>query len=244
MENQLKERYELETRLLRTERALAENADALKQANYDLRNRQEEEKLYSGSMRSFLDGLTGKREEKQESLRRASVHARAELDSLTKEEARLLSEQESLRKKGTSLPAMDALRERAVSCPETAGLWAKLEAKYCAELVLPLLDATEEALEDYRQQLRGNKMGEIVTPEQGQEIGTAHIDRAKQCMPALNRLKAAMELLGQPFEIGGYFESPAGFIVSAAARHNRLDRANLALDQIAAIRKQIKVWME
>ena len=106
---------------------------------------------------------------------------------------------------------------------------------------LPLLERLEEALEEYRSQLRGERMGEIVSYQELHERGTGHIGAAESCAPLLQRLTGALTILDRSLEIGGYFENPAGFIDAAAARHNRIDRVNRALSQTAALKKQVKI---
>lgn len=244
MENRMIRCYELETGLLRLSGRREEIRKALKQAKYDLRQAQQEQTLYGGSFRGFLDRISGKQEEKQEALRRAVNAAQSVLESLEREKESLSAQERQLETERSSLPDAATLRDRALEQPDSAQRWAALEAKYCAEALRPLLEKTEAALEDYRALLRGQRSGEIISHEERHEIGTAYIGWTNQCLPLLQRLKQAADILKQPVEIGRYFENPSGFLASAAARHNQLDRMNEALAQVASARRQAKLFSE
>lgn len=241
MQEQMTRRYQLETALYRLEQRLSQVGAALKAAKFTLREAKQAQLLYDGSLKSFFDKLSGKREERQEALRRDVSAAEAQLAALTREEEGLKRNRETIEQEMSPLPAPEELRAWALGSPETAKQWASLEAAFCAEQLQILLEKTDEALEGYRAQLRGDRMGQIVSREELHEIGTAHISLAEACRPLLHRLQEAMEILEQTpkIEVGGYFSNPSGFIVSAAAQHNRIDRVNDALFQVAAARRQI-----
>lgn len=234
----LKQRYHLESALIRQKQSLQETEEKIPAARYDLRQRQQEQTLYEGSLKHLLHRFTGKVAEETERLALGVSSARTVLenllrlkDSLNQDIAELTAELETLPLWETLLPEEDPGRRK---------LWAELESKLCAETLLPLLEKLDLALEDYRSQLRGEKMGEIATAERVHETSTAHIGWAKQCIPLLQRLKRAREILEQPFEPGGYFENPEGYIVSAAAKHNRLNRVNQALEQVLTLRREVE----
>ena len=236
---ELTQRYQLETALFRLEQKKEETAQRRKQAKYDLRTRQQETTLYEGSFRAFLDKLSGKQAEKEETHRRALRQAEETLAALTRETEMLEQSKKEILMQLEQLPYRQTLCAEARKTPEGDKRWAKLETNLCAEQIIPLLAKTEEALEAYRSQLRGDRMGQIVSYEELHEIGTAHIRWAEQCRPLLQRLQEAMSVMDASCDIGGYFRNPAGYIVSAAAAHNRLDRANDALYQVEALRNQI-----
>lgn len=239
MENQMIRRYELETALFRLEQKQEATEKAVRKAKYAHRQAQQEQVLYDGSFRAFRDKLSGKQEERKDALRRAVSAAQAELDVLSREQEMLKASRETIEKELLPLPSFEELRTWASENPAMKKQWAALEAGFCAEQLLPLLEKTDEALEDYRAQLRGGRMGDIVSHEELHEIGTAHITLAEACGPLLQRLRQALQLQGKSLETGRYFENPAGYIVSAAAHHNRLDRVSEALSQVAAARRQI-----
>ncbi len=71
--------FEAQTRLLRLERRSEQLKETLKQATYDLRCCDNKLLNYQGGVRSFLDKLSGKQEEKLEQLRREVRNAEAAL---------------------------------------------------------------------------------------------------------------------------------------------------------------------
>lgn len=233
-------RYELETRLLRTNNELEETSACLAEVKYQRRDAWEKKNLYEGSIRSLMDRISGKREEVQERLARNYRQAEETVAALTREREILMQQQSTLQSELETLPSAEELRDMALSDSEMAAQWAELESKFCAEGLAHLLEKTDEALEQYRSQMRGERMGEMVSREDLYAIGTAHMKWAKQCQPLLERLEKAQAVLERPFETGGYFDNPAGYIESAAAKHNRLDRISAALGQVAKLRRTVE----
>lgn len=239
LKEQIKRRYALEEEVFRLGELLEETGQKLRQAKHDSREAEAALLEYTGSLRSFLDGIRGKKETRLETLRQNTSRAKAALEALAREQEQLLHRQNLLREEETALPSGQELKEAALEQPETASLWAREEIRLCAGLLLPLLEGNLEALEEYRQQLRGNRAGEILSQEQLHEIGTAHIRWASRSAQLLTRLKDAMAVLEMPFVLDGYFLNPAGYIVSAAARHNQISRVNDALTQVESLKKQL-----
>lgn len=240
---QLRQRYALENTLLRLERRHPVLTETIKQAKYTCRDREEKLLTYQGSLRSFLDKLSGKREDRVEALTREVYQAKAALTALIREKERLDQEQISVREGLSALPSLDVLREEAARETDTEREWAKLEACYCAEKLIPLLEENHKALLECRSLMQGNHP-EILSAEEQQRIHAEPNVWGEQCSPVLARLKAALELLEIPFEIGIYYRAPTAFIVAAAARHNRMDRVNQALDQVLAAQKQVNRLQE
>ena len=185
---------------------------------------------YSGSLRYFLDKLTGKAPDRQEELDRKVRQAKAVQENLESLLESLNRDLEELAAEREQLPAWDSF-----CTAENRREWAALERKLCAEALLPLLEQTEAALEDYRRLLRG----ELTAAGERYEQATNHIFCAENCTHWLRRLKNAGEILEEPFDAGGYFENPAAFIDGAAARHNRIDRVSQALGQVRKLRKSL-----
>lgn len=235
---QLRQRYSLEMSLLLLERRDRELMGKCKEAKYFQRAQTEKQLQYQGSLRSFLDHLTGKREDKAEALSREVRQAEAALNALLREQEKLNQELTCVREGLSALPSLDALREAAAQEPDMEKEWAKLEAAFCAERLSPLLEENYHALLEYRSLMQGSRP-EILSVEKQQKIYTEPNVWGEQCRPLLQRLNRALEVLGIPFSYGSYYSSPSSYLVTVAARHNRMDRVNQALDQVLAVQKQV-----
>lgn len=221
---QLKQVFELEIRL----RALRQQSRALeegvKQAKYAQRAARIAQVEYGG-ITAFLDKLSGKYPDKAESLDREVRRAEAELNSLLRQQEENAAAIAECTRTRSALPEWESMKQ-----PETEKTWAVLELQLCAEELLPLLEKTEGALQEYRRCLRGEIP--MLSIERQQEISTEPDVWGKQCTPILERMASALSVLGQPAEIEPFFRAPAYFLASAAARHNQINRAVQALDQV------------
>lgn len=235
---QMEQSFHLEAALLRQRQTLKKTEETLRQAKYALRQAQQAEVEYGGSLRALLDRISGKAEQKKEELTQRIYRAKGRMQNAENLLSSLREDIRDLTAEREALPDWQTQGKTAEG--EEKELWAELEIRLCAQTLLPLLERLEEALEVYRSQLRGERMGEIVSYQELHERGTGHIGVAESCAPLLQRLTGALTILDRSLEIGGYFDNPAGFIDSAAARHNRIDRVNQALFQTAALKKQIK----
>ena len=216
--------YELETAIMRSTARTAELKEAAAQAKYALREANIAQVEYSG-IRVFLDKLSGKFADKEESLARDVRKAETER-SLLEQQLEAQSQQLSeLLAQRAALPPLEQLRTQ-----ENREKWLPLETRYCAEAILPVLTRLEEALTQYRQMLRGEIP--MLSLSQQQAISAAPIALAEECSPLLQRLEAA----GTTY--GDFFRSPAGFL-AAAARHNQLNRAVDADTQIRQLKNQL-----
>ncbi len=224
--------YETERSLLRLQRQLERLKEEITQAKYDLRKADQALTEYGSSLRFLLDRFSGRQEETREALQRQLREAEAKHSSLLRQRERLTAELEQAQKERSFLPPAEELRRQAE--PKQ---WAALETALCAEALLPLLEENYEALLEYRRVLRGEYP--ILSSEDRQEKCAQPNVRAQQCLPWLNRLKEAQSLLGNPFDPGSYYASPAAYLV-AAAQHNQLDRANNALTQVEKLQKLVK----
>lgn len=215
--------YELETSLLRARRRREELKEALSQARFSLREAGIAEVEYSG-ITAFFDKLSGKYADKAEALSRQVRTAEAALNALLRQKETEDAAVSSLEAQLAALPSLETLRT-----PETKAQWAPLERKLCAEVLAPLLEKTAEALTQYRSMLRGEFP--VLSIEERTAMATAPITLAEECCPLLDRLEAVQPLPDAPF-----FRSPAAFL-SAAAKHNQLDRAVSAQSQTEALQK-------
>lgn len=227
------EYYETQTSLLRLDRRIEEVSKAVRQAKYDLRTAEETLLNYQASVKSFLDRFSGKRVEKEETLRRRIREAEAKLKILLREKETLDQRQTEWKGRLKEFPSGDQLRQSA-----DVKQWAALEAKYCAEALDPLLVENHKALLEYRSLLRGEYP--ILTYQRQQEICAEPNVWAEQCVPYLHRLKEALDILEVSFSLGSYYKSPVAYLVNVAADHNRRDRVNQALDQVEEIQRIVK----
>lgn len=215
--------YELETSLLRARRRREELKEALSQARFSLREAGIAEVEYSG-ITAFFDKLSGKYADKAEALSRQVRTAEAALNALLRQKETEDATVSSLEAQLAALPSLETLRTS-----ETKAQWAPLERKLCAEVLSPLLEKTAEALTQYRSMLRGEFP--VLSIEERTAMATAPITLAEECRPLLDRLEETQPLPDAPF-----FRSPAVFL-SAAAKHNQLDRAVSAQSQTEALQK-------
>lgn len=218
--------YELETDIFYSSQKEAELKDAVKQAKFRLRQSEIAQVEYSG-IRVFLDKLSGKYADKAEAFSREVRKAKAELSILEQQFAAEQQKLSALKEQRASLPALEQLRT-----PDSEALWCSLERIRCARVLLPKLEALEEALTEYRQMLRGEIP--LLSISQQQAIGAAPIALAEECRPLLDSLETA----GAQTQPGEFFRSPAAFL-AAAARHNQLDRAAAAAGQAGTLKKQL-----
>ena len=229
--------FETRTDLLHVERRLEAVTEEIKQAKYDLRAAEETHRNYRGSFQTFLDKLSGNREKAEETLRRQLRAAKKQLEALLREQEALTARQKELKEKEKALPSPEELRRT-----EGKALWAEGEAKYCAEVLAPLLEENRKALLESRSLMRGEHP-EILSERKRQEIYAGPNIRAERCLPWLHRLAEAMEVLEMPFDMGDYYRSPAAYLVNSVAMHNRRDRVNNALDQVEEKQKLVKKFL-
>ena len=224
--------YDLQTNCYRQIQLLEQITQQRNQSKWEHHEKAVAAAEFSSTVTGIMDKLLY-HGEKQEELNREEAHAKARIQQLDREyERQKLLADDSLAQ-CQWLPTQEELKARAREYPEALELLARREREYCAEMLRPVLKQTLEALEDYRQHLRGGNSDRIMSVKEIQEICGAHIAPAKECHRLLLRLRQALEILEQPMEIGAYFENPAGF-VAAAARHNQLDKINAAISQVEA----------
>jgi hypothetical protein len=232
--------YELEAALPEAERAAAEAEATLRQAMFDLRAAQEEEWTYSGSFRSLKDRFTGKKEEREATLRSAVQRAESALAHARRERDRANQDREKIAAELDRLPSREALEQMAREHPETEAEYHRLEARYCAAVLMPLLDENHRDLTACGKLLRGEYLASFGDPEAPARVEAAPGVSGRKCAGYLRRLRSALERLDMSLEEAPFFDDPAAYIVAAAARHNRLDRCRDALEQNEAMQRAIR----
>lgn len=242
LKQQINQYYRLESARIQQSHALRETEEKLRTALWELRQKQQEQVLYEGTAKYLLHRITGRAEEEKERLLLAVRSAQTEQSRLLRLRDSLKQDIRELTAELEALPTWDSLLQKADA--EARDLWAQREGRLCAQMLVPMLEKVDTALEAYRAQLRGERMGEMASAEEVHETGTAHIALARECAPLLSRMQGALRMQEKPFSPGGYFENPGGFIDSAAARHNRIDRVSMALGQVAALRRELRQYLQ
>lgn len=217
-------RFDLELSLLRLERQIKETEAALRQTKYDLRETKVAEAEYSGSFKAIRDKLKGRREEAETNLRHAVQKAEADLASAQRQKDTLEVPLSQVKNQLAELPAWESLNDGSDQ-------WYRLEALYCTEVLVPLLESTHRLLMMRRNQFNGTYAGEIKSLQELSDIYSAPEAAGEACRPYLLRLKAAFEKLDIPFELGSYFDAPTAFL-SSATKYTRMDRINEATCQV------------
>lgn len=229
--SQIQSRYQLEIDLLRLERQAEETKAALRQGKFDLREAKVAQAEYAGSFRSFRDKLKGQREEAETALRHAVQRAETDLASAQRQKEQLDAQLSQLNEQLAALPDWDALNDGSEE-------WLRLEARYCMEVLFPLLEANRELLVARRNQFNGSNAGQLKTQYELANIYSAPEAAGEACRPYLLRLKAALEKLEISLELGSYFDAPTAFL-SSATQYTRMDRINTAIGQTEAMQRQL-----
>ena len=226
----IQQRFDLDFALLQATRRKAQTQAALRQAKYDLREAQIAQTEYSGSFKSFRDKLTGKREATETQLRHdvqraetALVTAQQELDNVNQKLPRL---EDAL----SQLPAWESLK------PQDEPLWQRLEARYCIEVLIPLLEITHQLLTERRAQFNGTYAGQLKSLQDLADIYSAPEAAAEGCKPYLLRLESALAFLEIPFSLGSFFINPTVFL-SEATKFTQMDRINTAIGQTEKLQR-------
>lgn len=230
MENpMLKEHFDLSIALLRSKQNHAAAVAARRQAIFDQREARQAQVLYGSSFKCFRDKLTGRKEETETALRHAVQHAEAALaaaeHTVSVEAEKIAQLEQSL----SRLPPWDSLKTA-----DTESLWYRLEALYCAEFVLPLLEVNLNLLLERRNQANGGNAGQLQSRYEIADIYTAPEKAGDACRPYILRLNAALEALDAPLPVHTYFLEPAAFL-NSATKYNRFGRMNEAVSQTEAI---------
>ena len=235
MENEkmMKERFDLEISLLRTGRKKNKADAALRQAKFDLREAQQAQTLYGSTFKSFCDKLTGKREAQETGLRHAVQRAEANLNTANQTVSAAEEEILLLNQALSSLPKWESLK----TTDNEAG-WCRLEALYCAEVLLPLLEISHDLLMERRNQANGSNAGQFKTTLELAELYKAPENAGEDCKPYIQRLQVALTVLGMQLPVCTFFENPSYFL-NSATKYTRFDRLNKAISQTEALLREI-----
>jgi len=227
----LNERFQLEIDLLRLERQYEAAEAALRQGKFDLREAKQEQILYNGSFKSFRDKLTGRREEAETTLRHAIQKAEAGLTSAQRQKEQLGTQLAQAKETLALLPDWNSLNDGSRE-------WHRLEARYCMEVLAPMLEANRELLVERRNQFNGTNAGQVKAWHTLAQIYSAPEAAGEACKPYLLRLKAALDVLKVPFVLSSYFDNPTAFL-SSATQYTRMDRINTAIGQVEKLLRQL-----
>ena len=233
---QIQDRHRLEIALLRFRHQSGETGAALAQAQFDLREAQQAQALYSGSFARFRDTLTGKKEAREQELRHAVQQAQTDLLTARQAQTRLSHQISEAAKQLAALPDWDVLKEQA--SPDELREWHRLDALYGIEALRPLLETNLELLAERRAQFNGTYAGQAKTWQNLAQIYTAPEAAGEACKPHLLRMKTALDALEIPFTISPYFDNPTGFL-SFATKYTRMDRINDAIGQTEKLLRQL-----
>ena len=222
-ESFIQKRFDCDLALLRVNRKQAQTQAALRQAKYHLREAKFAQLEYGGSFRALRDRITGKKEESETALRHAVAQAEADLTAAQRTLDTLEEEIRDLEASLSQLPSWESLKTA-----ENEALWYRLDAKYCAEWLIPHLEITHQLLLERRAQFNGTNAGQIKSLAELADIYSAPESAAEDCVPYIRRLKAAVSFLGTEFPELAFFDAPTAFL-SAATKFTQMDRINTAL---------------
>ena len=223
-------RFDLELSLLQTQRRKTAANAALKQAKFDLREAQIAQTEYGGIFKSFRDKLTGKREAAETRLRHAVQKAETALATAQQELDDICQKLPQLEDALSQLPTWESLKS------QDEPLWHQLEARYCIELLIPLLEITHQLLTERRAQFNGTYAGQLKSLQDLADIYSAPEAAGEGCKPYLQRLESALAFLDIPFSLGSFFSNPTAFL-SEATKFTQMDRINTALGQTEKLQR-------
>lgn len=136
-------------------------------------------------------------------------------------------------------PSLTILKRRAKEDPETARAFALMEIRFCAEKVLPLLEKNYRAWEEYLTIIPQGVILEGVVQSEYNRIYDAVLKAPEACLPLLDRIREAAEILKEPFTVRYYFQDSKAFMRD----HTKgLDnkKAEIAMPQIETQKSDIQ----
>lgn len=132
------------------------------------------------------------------------------------------------------IPSIERLWAQAKKDQETARAFALAEAGYCAELLLPLMDANMQILQEFADFLADAEQGPKIPQSEFNAHFKAALAAAKECQPLLARFQNTLVYLPNLFfRIRDYYVDPQEFIWSAKNGRSYYDRVVAAKMQVA-----------
>ena len=237
LETDLISRYQLEKQLLSLQHRADEVQEELPRCKYRLRQCQEALWGYEAfGLKSLVDKLRGNWEEKHETLQRQLRSAEAEVASRQRETEAIQAQRQQLQQSLTRLNLPEDVLE--VICqleqPRQERM-LQLEARLCAEKLIPILEENGRSLELAQQWARPHNQLESVPGMTLATLLSQADELAKEAMGLLERIADCGILL----DIHPYFTNPAGYI-NGVTQFNRLDRMNSAMNAVADGEKQAR----
>lgn len=215
--------WNLITAIFHLERRAEQLTQEVSQATYHLRDAKAKQLEYSGSFRSFLDILSGKQEARSYELHSTLSRAEARLTELKREQGDVSLKLEETRSLLNSLPPASDPRG---------------EARYCIACLTVTLPEADAALTAMGVQMRGAVPGQIITPEQRQQIYGEADRRAMVCANLLQQLEGALSQLSIPFELPACYLNPVAYLANAT-EYTRRDRLNKLIHQTNQLRNKL-----
>lgn len=243
MEKTLREVYRIEKKLSSHAMLLLHMKNTVSQCKYEEFLARDTYARYLESIRGVFDKIRGKYSGKEEAILKKIRDAESRIQTAQQQLRAEEQKHRELEEQRSALPTREDLRRAAEKDSGLLRLWAQLEVDYCLIHLNGYLPSLREALEVKRDVMQGREPGAIRTPEQREAMLARADEIAKKVLALMLRTKDALQILEEPFEITAYFQNPVGYIEGMASRFNRVDRVNLAMDQISAAHKRVKELM-
>lgn len=194
----------------------------------------------SGGVTAWLDKLSGKWQDKCDTLRRSAAAAESDLRNLRMELERTDNALAELASQEQMLDIRMDIKEAAKELPaheREAVLQAA--ARICALRILAELKGAAEALDKALEWARPNNLIDVA-PGYTKEIKLSEAEaRARECSACMRELEG----YGITMKLHPYFQNPSGYIHGVAAQFAELDRINGALKGIHETEKQVQELM-
>lgn len=191
----------------------------------------------SGSLRAFLDKLSGKWEDKREALARNLASAETTLRNLQRQREVVQQDLAEVKSEWEAVAGLGDTVEQAKNLEaEEQEIILQRVAAGSVDRLLPLLEKAEKALEEAQEWARPNNRIDVAPGYTKGNLLAKAGGYAKDCEKCLRRIEECGILL----EIHPYFENPAGYINGVAAQYAELDRINRALGAIRKTERQAK----
>ena len=193
---------------------------------YELREANVALTEYEGSLRSFLDKLSGKQQENQEIRSKAVREAKAALEASRWQLSSAQNALAALEEEAKALPTREELFE---TYPDMEYL-KRQDALLCADRAVKLLRENEKYLMEARDWAE-NRNADF-KPLGTQYDKSLALQKGADCAREICRLLGRIGEDGYVVDIHPYFQVPDGFIAGAARQYGQQDRINYALKAV------------